>query len=63
MKVAPDGKVNWPELHLQPGTEFEILVLRSDGDEVGAESSTLLSADTLRRLWDTPEEDVAWAGF
>jgi hypothetical protein len=62
VKVEPDGKVGWPELHLQPGAEFEIIMLPLDELEGSADLSTLLAADTLRHLWDTPEEDEAWAG-
>lgn len=62
-RVRPDGTLDLPELGYDPGTEVEVIVLSNgtaSADGNPAELSFALSVETLRRLWDDPEEDAAW---
>lgn len=51
-----DSKFTWQDLHTCEVSFFEIVPPISD-----AFLTMLASEEILRRDWDTPEEDAAWA--
>jgi hypothetical protein len=56
---SPAGRHAAPRLEVRPGTEAEVPVLDT-GSREGDNPSLLtnaLAADTLKQLWDSPEED------
>jgi hypothetical protein len=63
-EVQPGGKIDLPELELAPGTAVEVIILSNGAlEDNPAELSFRLSRETLAAIWDSPEEDEAWASL
>jgi hypothetical protein len=66
VKVKPDGSIELPALDIAPGTEVDAVILTAnEAQESELDSlalhAALLAEPRLAELWETAEEDAAWA--